>query len=37
MPALLRTVLAVAFVNWAITVGRLIWRRVATPEAMRQA
>jgi MFS family permease len=37
MPALLMTVLAVAFVNWSITVGRLIWRRVAAPKVVQQA
>jgi MFS family permease len=37
MPALLLTVLAVAVLNWLITVGRLIWRRVAPAKAVQQA
>jgi hypothetical protein len=37
MATLLLTVLAVASLNWLITVGRLIWRRVTTAKALQQA
>jgi hypothetical protein len=37
MATLLLTVLVVALLNWLITVGRLIWRRVATTNALQQA
>ena len=37
MHALLLTVLAVAALNWLITVGRLIWRRFAPVKAAQQA
>jgi len=37
MATLLLTVLAVAALNWLITAGRLIWRRVAAVRALAQA
>ncbi|RON22983.1 MFS transporter [Pseudomonas brassicacearum] len=37
MPTLLLTVLAVAVLNWLITVGRLIWRRLAQAKTVQQA
>ena len=37
MPTLLLTVLAVASLNWLITVGRLIWRRATAIRALEQA
>jgi MFS family permease len=37
MPTLLLTVLAVAALNWMITVGRLIWRRATAVRALEQA
>jgi hypothetical protein len=37
MPTLLLTVLAVAVLNWLITVGRLIWRRFAPAKAVQPA
>jgi hypothetical protein len=37
MPTLLLTVLAVASLNWLITVGRLIWRRATAVRALEQA
>lgn len=37
MPTLLLTVLAVASLNWLITVGRLIWRRATAVRALEEA
>jgi hypothetical protein len=37
MATLLLTVLAIAVLNWLITVGRLIWRRAVTVKALQQA
>ena len=37
MPTLLLTVLAVAVLNWLITVGRLIWRRLTPAKAVQPA
>jgi len=37
MTTLLLIVLAVALLNWLITVGRLIWRRATTARALQQA
>jgi MFS family permease len=37
MATLLLTVLVVALLNWLITVGRLIWRQVASTKALQQA
>jgi MFS family permease len=37
MPTLLLTVLAVAALNWMITVGRLIWRRATAVRTLEQA
>ncbi|MNY03400.1 hypothetical protein D3C86_1360150 [compost metagenome] len=37
MPTLLLTVLAVASLNWLITVGRLIWRRAIAVRALQEA
>jgi MFS family permease len=37
MHTLLLTVLAVASLNWLITVGRLIWRRATAVRALEQA
>lgn len=36
MTTLLLTVMAIALLNWLITVGRLIWRRVSTTRALQQ-
>jgi MFS family permease len=37
MPTLLLTVLAIASLNWLITVGRLIWRSATAVSALEQA
>jgi MFS family permease len=37
MATLLLTVLAVAVLNWLISVGRLVWRRAVTHKALQQA
>ena len=36
-PSMLQLVLAVALLNWSITVGRLLWRRLVTSKALRAA
>ncbi|MNR20854.1 hypothetical protein D3C85_1377210 [compost metagenome] len=36
MATLLLTVLAVAALNWLISVGRLVWRRTVTSKALQQ-
>jgi len=35
MPTLLMSVLAVALLNWLITVARLIWRRIASHKILQ--
>ena len=37
MATLLLTVLAVAVLNWLISVGRLVWRRAVTSKTLQQA
>jgi hypothetical protein len=37
MATLLLTVLAVAVLNWLISVGRLVWRRAVTHKVLQQA
>jgi MFS family permease len=37
MMTLLLTVFAIALLNWSITVGRLIWRRVVSARALQKA
>ena len=37
MSALLLSVLAVAVINWLITVGRLIWRSITVEKALQNA
>ena len=37
MATLLLTVMAVASLNWLITVGRLAWRRITTVKALQRA
>jgi len=37
MARLLLTVMAIASLNWLITVGRLLWRRITTAKALLRA
>ena len=37
MATLLLTVMAVASLNWLITVGRLLWRRMSMAKALQRA
>lgn len=37
LPTLLLTVLAVALLNWSITVGRLLWRWVTANKVLQEA
>jgi MFS family permease len=37
MTTLLLTVLAIGLLNWLITLGRLIWRRVDSSKSLQQA